>query len=103
MIINDSAVKGKSSVSNSNARVKFVSLFKITEERQVGDYSIKFYSDNLLDSLNGDLIKLAECYVKVFSESWGETWTIDDAIAKIKKDLEPTKTRTPIMSILLSL
>ena len=44
--------------------------------------------------------KIAECYVIVFKESWNEKWTIDSALKEIKRGLEVSKNRKPILTLM---
>ncbi len=60
------------------------------------------YRDDPLNSIGKLLLdSLVQCYIEVFNESWGDSWTYDSALKEIQASLKKTQYRSPILSLLL--
>jgi hypothetical protein len=69
---------------------------KLGEEYQLKTY----FGDEVLHIDEDTLNDLAHCYMTVFNESWGESWTISSAKSEISHSLRSDPERIPLISLL---
>lgn len=71
------------------------------KEKLGEEYQLKtFFGDEVLTMNELTLNDLAECYMNVFNESWGESWTISSAKSEITNSLRNDPNRIPLISLL---
>jgi hypothetical protein len=61
---------------------------------------IQTYINEELENLSSQLIfDIANCYKQIYKQSWGEEWTIEDALKEVKHSFIYSEGRIPIASI----
>lgn len=65
------------------------------------EFRLEFFAgDRLADIPENTLFSLADCYAKVFNESWGESWTRESALEEIKNCIFCEEDFIPLMTIM---
>lgn len=76
-------------------------LNELLKEKLGEEYQLKTYFGDEVTRLDDvTLNDLAECYMTVFNESWGESWTISSARSEITNSLRNDPERIPLISLL---
>lgn len=76
-------------------------LNEIVKERFGEDYAVKAYYGEQISTISEDIFdELARCYMTVFNESWGESWTEASAKQEVKDSLHWNPDRVPLLSLL---
>ena len=88
--------RGASSFSSSTPMLNDILREKLGEEYRLETY----FGDEVLQISAGTVDDLAQCYMTVFNESWGESWTLGSARAEIMNSLRADPERIPLISLL---
>lgn len=76
-------------------------LNEMIKEKLGEDYQLKTYFGDEVTGMNEATVDdLAECYMNVFNESWGESWTHSSAKSEITHSLRNDPDRIPLISLL---
>lgn len=76
-------------------------LNEMIKEKLGDDYQLKTYFGDEVTHINETTIDdLAQCYMNVFNESWGESWTHSSAKSEITHSLRSDPDRIPLISLL---
>ncbi len=76
-------------------------LNAMIKEKLGEDYQLKtFFGDEVAHINEQTIDDLAECYMNVFNESWGESWTHSSAKSEISHSLRSDPERIPLISLL---
>src|SRR5690606_22956496 len=85
----------------SEEEQKLSLLNKTVREKLGEDFSLKtYYGEEVMSISEETFDALAVCYMTVFNESWGESWTHDSAKREIKDSLTWDPNRIPLLSLL---
>ncbi|MGJ8688542.1 MAG: hypothetical protein ACSHXZ_03395 [Gammaproteobacteria bacterium] len=76
-------------------------LNEMIKEKLGEDYQLKTYFGDEVTGMNEATVDdLAQCYMNVFNESWGESWTHSSAKSEITHSLRNDPDRIPLISLL---
>lgn len=77
-------------------------MLNVTLKEKLGeDYQLKtYFGEEVLNIDEDTLNDLAQCYMTVFNESWGESWTLSSAKNEISHSLRSDPERIPLISLL---
>lgn len=76
-------------------------LNSVLSDKLGEDYCLKtYFADEVLEMSEKTINDLAQCYMTVFNESWGESWTLNSARAEITHSLRADPERIPLISLL---
>lgn len=76
-------------------------LNDMLKEKLGEDYELKtYFGDEVLNISESAIDDLAQCYMTVFNESWGESWTHSSAKSEITHSLRSDPERIPLISLL---
>lgn len=65
------------------------------------EYTLEVFSAEELANISPETkFAIADCYMEVFNESWGEKWTIAEAESQIDALLSFSEERSPLLSLL---
>jgi len=65
------------------------------------EFSLRFYCAEDLELIPREILNsAARCYADVFNESWGEDWTLESALAEIRRFINCDSNYTPVMTLL---
>ncbi|MDX1490884.1 MAG: hypothetical protein R3332_06325 [Pseudohongiellaceae bacterium] len=65
------------------------------------EYALEVYSGRQVETISEETFdEIARCYMTVFNESWGESWTIESAKKEVKDSLHWDSSRIPLLSLL---
>jgi hypothetical protein len=82
-------------------RQSVFSLNKSVKEKLGQDYQLKTWFGEEIQAINEETIdELATCYMTVFNESWGESWTHSSAKSEIRDSLRGEPGRIPLLALL---
>lgn len=82
-------------------RQSVFALNKSVKEKLGQDYQLKTWFGDEVKAINEETMdELATCYMTVFNESWGESWTLSSAKSEIRDSLRGEPGRTPLLSLL---
>ncbi len=76
-------------------------LNQMLREKLGEEYRLQtYFGEEVLQISDATLNDLAQCYMTVFNESWGESWTLSSARAEITHSLRDDPERIPLISLL---
>ena len=83
-------------------RAEYLPVFNQRLQQKLGpDFHLNIYFADELNQLSPqNLLAIADCYREIYNESWGESWTIDTAMAEVQENLRVDPQRIPIATIL---
>lgn len=82
-------------------RQSIFKLNKLVKEKLGEDFQLQtYYGEEVLAIGDDTLADLATCYMTVFNESWGESWTLSSAKQEITDSLRCDPDRIPLLSLL---
>ncbi len=88
----------KTQVSNQSSTAMLNDMIK---EKLGEDYQLKtYFGDEVAHISEATINDLAHCYMNVFNESWGESWTLSSAKSEITHSLRSDPDRIPLISLL---
>ncbi len=83
------------------AAERLAALNRTVRDKLGEEYAMKaYYGEEVLRIPEATLDALARCYMTVFNESWGESWTEASAKREIKDSLQWNPSRIPLLSLL---
>lgn len=87
--------------SQRQERQAINSLNDTVQEKLGEEYAVRVFYGEQVSSISEETFdELARCYMTVFNESWGESWTEESAKQEVKDSLHWDSERVPLLSLL---